>query len=529
MAQKRLLYFTANRVVLYRWAHGRLALESSFANNEDSAQAFRAHLRGVPASLFYLLVDIVEEDFHQENVPFVRGSDRRGLLARKLAQRYRDTSLSLALSLGYEKTQRRDERILFSSFTNNAPFQPWLTALREQEIAVAGVYSVALVASRLARKLAPKRPQLLLVSLQQAGLRQSFIEGGKLRFSRLGPLDAADAADPARVADAFDRETTRVYQYLTAMRVLGRDGAAAIDAVLIAPPGEARRVQAAGPNLPQVRAAVIELGEAARAIGLKDFPEGAGAEVLYLHLLAQQPPAVQYAGETLRQYFRLHQFRVGLVAGGAVLCLLALVYGALQLAQIYGLEEQIGIDRQRAQAATDQYRRVTQAFPPLPTTTDNFRVTMQKYAELTKQTAPPERLLGEIAQVLNEAPRIELDRMRWELSANPKQRLRDGDASRPPAASAPRPGAATQSKELYEVAEITGRVAGIPSADYRSANNAVSEFADGLRKRPGIEVVQAKMPFEMGSQSRLDGDIAAKSGGDKTPQFTVVVARKVGP
>src|SRR5512134_1611513 len=104
MANKHLLYFTATRVVLYRWAHRRLAIESSFANNEEGAGAFATHLRGLPRSLFYLLVDIVEEDFHQENIPFVRGRDRAALVGRKLAQRYRDTSLSLALSLGYERT-----------------------------------------------------------------------------------------------------------------------------------------------------------------------------------------------------------------------------------------------------------------------------------------------------------------------------------------------------------------------------------------------------------------------------------------
>jgi hypothetical protein len=526
MAQKRLLYFTANRVMLYRWANGRLALESSFANNEDSAQAFRGHLRGVPASLFYLLVDIVEEDFHQENVPFVRGADRKGLLARKLAQRYRDTSLSLALSLGYEKTQRRDERVLFSSFTNNAPFQPWLAALREQEIAVAGVYSVALLAPRLAQKLAPKRTQLLLVSLQQAGLRQSFIESGKLRFSRLGPLDAAEAADPARVADAFDRETTRVYQYLTAMRVVGREGAA-VEAVLIAPPGEKRRVQAAGPNLPQVRAAVIELGEAAHAIGLKDFPEGSGAEVLFLHLLAQHPPREQYAGDTLRQYFRLHQLRVGLVAGGAVVCLLALAYGAFQLVQLYGLEEQISADRQRASAAAAQHQRVTQAFPQLPTTTDNLRLTMQKYAALTKQTPPPDRLIGDISRALDDSPGIVLDRIRWELSANPKDGIREAEAARPRAAPAPQPKAAAPSRALYEVAEVSGKVTGIPSSDYRNVNLAVTEFLGNVRKRPGVEVAQTKMPFETGPQSRLSGDIGSE-GAEKTPQFTVTLVRKLG-
>jgi hypothetical protein len=524
--QKRLLYFTATRVLLYRWAHGRLAVESSYANNEDGAQAFAAQLRGAPTSLFYVLVDIVEEDFHQENVPFVRGSDRRALVARKLAQRYRDTSLSVALSLGYEKTQRRDERILFSSFTNNAPFQPWLTALQEQEAAVAGVYSVALLAPQLAAKLGSKKAPLLLVSLQQAGLRQTYVENGKIRFSRLGPLEAADAADPARVADAFDRETTRVYQYLTAMRVVAREGGA-IDAVLIAPPGEKRRVQAAGPNMPQVRAGVIELGEAARAIGLKEYPEGAGAEVLFLHLLAQRPPATQYAGDSLREHFRLHQVRVGLVAGGAIICLLALGYAGILLTQRHGLEQQIEVDRQRARAATDEYQRVTKAFPQLPTTTDNLRATMQRYDSLTKQTSAPDRLAVALSHSLDASPNIEVERIRWELAADPKEAIRDAGPGRPRSAPARPAGAGPQAKELYELAEIGGRVVGIRTSDYRRTNGAVEEFVARLRTRPGVEVLQVKLPFDTGSNSNLSGDIGTEI--EKVPPFTVTVARKLSP
>jgi hypothetical protein len=522
---RRLLYFTATRVLLYRWAHGRLMVESSFANHEDGAQAFAAQLRGAPTSLFYVLVDIVEEDFHQENVPFVRGGDRKALLARKLAQRYRDTSLSVALSLGYERTQRRDERILFSSFTNNAQFQPWLNALREQDVAVAGVYSVALLAPQLATKLGSKKAPLLLVSLQQAGLRQSYVENGKIRFSRLGPLEAADAADPARVAEAFDRETTRVYQYLMAMRVVAREGAA-IDAVLIAPPGEKRRVQAAGPNMPQVRATVVELGEAARAIGLKEFPEGAGAEVLFLHLLAQRPPKEQYAGDRLRQYFRLHQLRVGLVAGGAAICLLALAYAGILLAQRYGLEDQADADRQRAQTAADETARVRAGFPKLPTTTDNLRAAMQRYELLTKQTPAPERLAGALSQSLDAAPNIEVDRIRWELTADPRERLRGAGPAQARSAPASQPAAAAgQARDLYEVAEVTGKVVAIRTSDYRQINRTVDDFVGSLRTRPGVEVIQVKLPFETGSQASLSGDIGTDP--DKVPLFTVTVARKL--
>jgi hypothetical protein len=297
--------------------------------------------------------------------------------------------------------------------------------------------------------------------------------------------------------------------------------------VLIAPPGEKRRVQAAGPNMPQVRATVVDLNEAARAIGLKEFPEGAGAEVLFLHLLAQRPPKEQYAGDRLRQYFRLHQVRVGLVAGGTVICLLALVYAGVQLAQRFGLEEQADADRQRARAAADETARVRAGFPKLPTTTDNLRAAMQRYESLIKQVSVPERLTGALSQSLDASPNIEVDRIRWELTTNPKARVRDDGPAQARGTPAPQQATgAAQAKELYELAEVTGKVVAIRSSDYRQVNRAVDGFVANLRTHPGLEVIQAKLPFETGSQGSLSGDIGADP--DKVPVFSVTVARKLG-
>jgi hypothetical protein len=524
MSEKRLLYFTAKRVVLYRWAHRKLSIESSFPNSEEGAAAFGAHLGSLPRSLFYVLVDIVEEDFHQENIPFVRGRDRSALLGRKLAQRYRDTSLSVALSLGFERTQRRDERVLFSAFTNNAQFQPWMEALNEAELPVVGVFSAALLAPKIAVKLGAKKAPLLLVTLESAGLRQSYVENGKIRFSRLGPLEAADATDPHRVAEAFDRETTRVHQYLTATRVVSRE-AGAIDALLIAPAGQKARVQAAAPNMPQVRVSVVELGEAAAAVGLKKYPDGSGAEVLMLHLLAERAPAQQYAGEGLRQFFRLRQLRTGLVAAGAALGAAGLLWAGVLLLQYFSLQDQITVDRQRESVANDGYKRVTAAFPKLPTTTDNLRVTMQKYASLTKLTARPERLVSDVSTALDASPRIEVDKLQWDITANPRAATADRQQS--PGAPPAQPQGQPAGGQLYEVVQLEGKVLVAKASDYRGISALVSEFAERLRNRPGVEVIETKLPFEFGSQAPLKGEIGTEASA-AVPRFTLKVARKVG-
>ena len=208
MPSKRLCYFTSQRVTAYLWKKGELQKEGVFAMSEKGVAEFSRYVAGAPESLFYVLADVVEEDFFQENIPYVRGADRRALLARKLAQRYRDASLALPLSLGSEThAGRREERVLYMSFTNTQQFQPWLEALRSNDASVVGVFSVALVAAQTGKRLGFKGGRYLMVSRQQAGLRQSYIENGRIRFSRLGRVDSSD---PRIIAQDFAAESLRI-------------------------------------------------------------------------------------------------------------------------------------------------------------------------------------------------------------------------------------------------------------------------------------------------------------------------------
>ena len=75
MADKRLIYFTAQRVTAYAWSSGRIEAEGVFAANDEGVAEFAGYVAGNPKSLYYMLADIVEEDFVQENIPAVRGKD----------------------------------------------------------------------------------------------------------------------------------------------------------------------------------------------------------------------------------------------------------------------------------------------------------------------------------------------------------------------------------------------------------------------------------------------------------------------
>src|SRR5690349_18330526 len=108
LRKKRVLYLTASRLTAHSLSHGRLAVDATFERDDQGIAAFSAYLAG-SHNLYYLVVDVVEEDYHQDTIPQLGRKDRQLVLARKLGQRYRDTSLTLSLSLGYERIERRNE------------------------------------------------------------------------------------------------------------------------------------------------------------------------------------------------------------------------------------------------------------------------------------------------------------------------------------------------------------------------------------------------------------------------------------
>ncbi|MCU0805813.1 MAG: hypothetical protein MUF79_12115 [Burkholderiales bacterium] len=519
MSDKRVLYLTSSLLTAYRVRRGAVELDARFPENDDGLAAFDAYVKGLGDALVLFLADVVEEDFQQETIPFVRGADRRALLERRVAQRYRDTSLSLVQSLGTTRGQRREERLLLSAFTNTQAFLPWLGALREAGVTVVGVYSVGQLAPRLARATGRKQGQGLVITLDAAGLRQSYVEDLKLRFSRLSPLSAADVASPERTAAAFARETARLQQYLVSSRSMASEGEK-LDALMVTPPGLQAAAQRDIADNGLLAARVMDLQEAMAAIGLRQRPPDAGAEVLYVYLVATSTPREQYAREALRGRYRVHQVRNAILAAGGALFAAGLAvagYDAVAVFRVHGAMEQ---DQQLLAQANEQYSRITARFPAMSTTTESLRVTMTQYAELTRQSVSAEPLLAEVSQALQLSPRIELDSIRWERSDTlPPASGAAGKA--PPAAGA------AQQAGPYESATITGRVLAARASEYRNITNLVNEFIENLKRRPGIEVVGSRLPFDVGSQTSLSGDI----GTDRSdvPTFTVTVLRRVGP
>ena len=511
---KYLVYFTAGDHQVYAWARGRLQLEARFPGDDTGVAGFREYLAGRPGALFYALADLAGEDFHEEQVPYLRGGDREQVVQRRLAQRYRDTRLATALSLGFVKGERRNERLLLTSFTNTQQLAPWLDALAESGARLAGVYSVPLLAPALAARLGVRGSRAFVVSANSAGLRQCYVEEGKLRFAR---LERTVDMVPAAFAAFVRSETGRLAQYLSTLRVLPREGPP-VQVLVIAPPGQRAAFEQALVSDARLSFLTADQDEAARRVGLAGAPAETGAEQLYLHLAVRRAPKEQFARREDRRSFHLWQLQRGLVAAGALgLAACALYAGALWYGSA-GMRDDAQRLRAEAQAAQQEYQRITSAFPVTQTTTDNLRATVVEFSGIARRSPAPEGALLHVSRAMGGFPQIELDSLQWRLERPGERQAERG--ARPAAA-------ASTAGELAQVLELSGRVGTMRRSEYRAITAEVQRFVDALRADPAYRVLRVQLPFDVTSEGTLSGDIGAAAETGEAPRFTIVLARSV--
>jgi hypothetical protein len=514
MATRRILYVTAEDHYLYRSAGAALELEAKFSGDDPGVTAFREHLLAHREGLFSVVADLSGEDFHEEQIPFLRGADREAIVQRRLAQRYRDTRLATALSLGEAPSaERRNERLLLASFTNTQQLAPWLDALEEAGARLAGVYSVPLLAPALAAKLGTRGGRALLVTATRAGLRQCYVDQGRLRFAR---LERTIDMVPQALAMFVRSETQRLAQYLVTLRALPREGAP-VQVLVIAPPGQREAFEQALLSDARLVFRTIDYEEALQAVKLRRAPEATRAEALFLHLAANHAPREQFASSQDRRRYYVWQLQRGIVAAGVLGFAACAIYGGSKWLEVMDVHERAAMQNREARLAAEQYERITATFPVTQTSTENLKVAVVEFRRIAERSASPERAFVHVSRVLEQFPQMELETVNWSIG-RPGER----GATRSPAAA----GGRAQPEPRGEVAvivELSGRVNATQRNDYRGITAQVESFAAAL-SASGYQLIDRKLPFDITSEGTLTGDIGGADTGD-APRFTIVLAR----
>jgi hypothetical protein len=515
MATRHILYFTSEDHYLYGSSGKALELEAKFAPGEAGVDAFRQFLRGRRGALFSIVADVAGEDFHEDQIPFLRGADRDAVVRRRLAQRYRDTRLAAALSLGHVTTpERRNERLLLASFTNTNQVTPWLDALEDSDARLAGVYSVPLLAPALAARLGVRAGRCFIVTMHRAGLRQCFVEDGKLRFARLER--AVDLA-PQALATFARSETLRLAQYLATLRALPREGAP-VAVLVVAPRGQRAAFEQALASDARLAFTTVDAEQAARQVGVLDIPQGTGTEGLYIYLAAKKPPREQFASRDDRRRYFMWRLQRGIVAAGALGLAACTLYAGGKWLDSYDLRGRAAAQAREARAAADQYARITAAFPVTQTSTDNLKVAVVEFQRIAARSPLPESAFLHVSRVLEKFPQFEIDRINWSAGRP------EGEAK--PAAAPLDPAKPAAQGEVGVRLELSGRVNATQRDDYRGITAQVQRFAGALAAS-GYELARTQLPFDITSEGTLTGDIGGGADSGEAPRFTVVLLRRL--
>lgn len=509
MPQRRVLFLDGPHLTAYRVQGGALLREACFESGETGQWAFDAYLGQHRRSLFMMLVDIAEESFQVEDIPFSTGKDRQAILQRKFAQHFYGTPYVLGQSQGRLKTGRRDERMLLMALTQPQHLDPWVAVLLGNRALLAGIYSLAQIAEGI---LSPKESgQVLLLCLTSAGLRQSFFESGKLRLSRLAPLVRSTGEE---LALALAGEAVRMHQYLDRQRLIERDKPLTIR--VLTHPNDAAMVKAHAFDNPQLHFDVVDLLDVARRVGFHPSSGNSLADELFCHLLVRDTPAEQFAPPDILGPFRLWKTRFGLHAAGALALAVALLFAALKSFEILRIRDAAEQARQETRLNREQYALKMQALPTTPYSAEDLRALTNRFAQIEQRAQGPAALLSQISQSLDAFPTIDVDRVEWSVI----ERI-------PPAIqmTAPLPVPARLPDGPYAQATVAARLPIAMVGDQRSQLTLVADFAGHLGAPPDSLVSILQQPIDTQSGKIL------KSGDEKgipePPRFVFRVFRKL--
>ena len=316
MISKIVICLSSNKATVGLWRLGSLSTCSNYPDNPSGLDDFRAFVSNQPNTPVYVIVDAVEEDFRQETMPHTFSGQQQKMVERKLNQLYRNTSYRSALFAGREPDKRRDDRLLFMALTNPDIITPWLKVLEELKAPLVGVYLLPVISQLLVKALRLKQDNLLLMTREGAGTRQSFFFQGHLRASRLTPMAGLNERE---IVKFYEAETEKTQLYLFSQNLIGRE----TKLHLVFPttdevdPRLADHLEASQ----DVTCEVIPAQALAKQLGLAKEKIRQYPDLIFMHLLARQPVKGNLAPRRQIRQYQLLNLRLGTILTGVmILC-----------------------------------------------------------------------------------------------------------------------------------------------------------------------------------------------------------------
>lgn len=512
---KRAVCLAADAVTVYHCQNGKITDSFQFEASDTGRYHFTRYLQETPVLPTYVLVDVVEEEFKQDSIPHVIGSDRKSVVERKLARNFRNSPYTHHILQGRQKEGRKDDSVLLTALTNPAAITPWITLLEEQKIPLAGIYSLPIMSKALLKPLGAKSSNTLLISMGgSSGLRQTYFRDKQIQTSRLAKLPRFGATPYGPYVLSELEKFTR---YLNSQRVLSREEP--LDIYILAHSEMRADLQSRIKDTEMIRYHLVDVSTLSNEIGIEGVLTTPFSDYIYAHLLLSKTPENHYGSREDRHYFSMHQARVGLYAASILMLLAGTTWGGYNFISGISLKHQSIKAAKEAEYYQSRYESEKKDLPPTAVQPADIKSAIKIIDTLVKQKSTPLLMMNTISKVLSRYPSIQIDGIDWSVESDPNAQSN----SRNTRDSKGKIVEKDDAYKYYQIATIKGHLTAF-NGNYRNALGMVKRFASSMEVAENVHHVTIdNLPLDVSPESRLSGEARENEHNEAMFALTVIL------
>ncbi|MEO5362289.1 MAG: hypothetical protein H7838_01500 [Magnetococcus sp. DMHC-8] len=523
------LFFSDYIVNVYSWKNSQLTKEKRFDNTAEGRDAFAVHWQETGhTGPVHLLIDLIEEDVHNEVIPRLLGSNRKKMLEGRAARLFRNTPFHFSHLYGNVAGEERQEQVLFIGLTDPDKLLAWLALLQRCQAQVAGMVSVPLLCQELFKKMAPTGRDALLIVPNAGGLRQIFLRDGRVMVSRFSILSAQEES---ALQGSLHKEVERMQGYLDNLHLVALHTPLEVFTLCH---GSLHALLTMGRNaISQYKSNPVHADALARQLEIPvDLHQTRDMEPLLCGMLLKQRHLNHYARPEDTRLYRTARLRTRLRTVNVSLFLVSLLAGGGLLLDGLAIQAQWSILSRQVEQA--QSTGPGPARPSDRTAASSGNATamaaVRALEAVREHATEPQPMLLAVSQALTRHPDIQVNRLEWFAGPpdTPTAETRKSVVKKTARPARDGSSALSGNGPGLQNARLQGQVHPF-AGDMVAARQAVQTFADTLRTLPAVqEVAMLTLPVDPTQTAVLDRKnmVTAAKQADFTVLITLQADRK---
>ena len=511
--KKLILCANNNRLTAGVWRGNQLISFIVFSDAEQDHEVFSEYLAQNLNTPVYLIVDAVEEDYKLESLPHTTGRARDEIIARKLNQFNRNSVFRAAHFIKRSTDKRRDDNFLFVALSNPEWLQAWINVIQANQFPLVGIYLLPMLSQGIVRQMKLMAPHILLCEQLSSGLRQTYLHNGRLRMSRLAPMQDIK---PSQLAYFYLVEIEKTRLYLTSQRLISSE--TALQMVLPSQDNSHHLIATSISQDQGLECKTVDILAFAKNCNLAPDLIAASPELLHMQLLANGSMPDNLAPALYSQIHQLNNTRKALHIATAAVSVAGMILAGFYAWQGYKNEQSFKLAETQILEQARLYNEVAKNFPATPIASTELKVAANLAQVIQNNQHTPIHLMQALSNASEFATNINFTRIRWVLS--PDMDIGDnnvGITNAPLNIDNNQTITNNDSTLLYQIGFVNAEIKNF-NGDYRAALNTVSQLVAKLNKNEAVQqVLILQEPVNVSSLANLQGSTTDETSAAPPP------------